>query len=151
MALRLSEPAVANRIVGAATTIAGVVVLVSAVRLPFWFAGSLGPALIPTLVGSAWILCGVYLAVRPVVAGDSIGPFPNRRAAARAGALVTVFLVHAWLIDVIGFYGAAIVLCILSLRVMSNYAWWRVVLGGAAMGGAIAFIAVDLLAIPLPS
>lgn len=151
MALRLSEPAVANRLLGAVATVAGIVVLIAALRLPFWFAGSLGPALVPTLVGGAWILCGLYLIARPVVAGDTVGPFPARDAALRAGALVGVFLLHAWLIDLIGFYGAAIILCILALRIMSTYRWWWVVLGGAALGGAIAAVAIDLLAIPFPS
>jgi putative tricarboxylic transport membrane protein len=140
----------ANRWTGVVAIVLGGVVTVEAARLPLTFAGSVGPALVPYIVGLGWITCGLYLLLRPDAAREVLEDWPNRQAAMRIVQIVAIGAAYVVLMTYVGYLVSTWFLLFMSLWVMSDYGWLKRLLIALPTGLAMHLLFVEALQIPLP-
>ena len=141
-----------DRWLGLALALLAAAVLWSARTFPAVPGQKLGAGFLPTLVGSALLLCGVALLVRSWRAERRAAAAPLPRAAEQIGsamALVGVIAGYILLADRLGFLIVAPLALLASFR--SLRVAWRPSLGWALGGTLVVHVAFyKLLRVPLP-
>lgn len=140
----------ANRIAGGISLVLGAMVTAAGAQMPFTFAGSVGPALIPAVVGVGWVLCGGYLLLRPAAVAESLDALPDRSAATRIAVLLAIGAGHVLIMQYISFMAAVAFLAFFGLWVISDYGWLKRLVISAVLALVLGGLCVFVLDMPLP-
>ncbi len=140
----------ANRIVGCIALVLGMVVTIAGASMPFSFAGSIGPALIPVMVGIGWLLCGAYLVVRSAAVPEALDPLPSRDAALRIAMLIGIGAIHALILQHLSFMAAVGFLAFFGLWVVSDYGWLKRLIISVVLALGLGGLCIYVLEMPLP-
>ncbi|WP_261165505.1 tripartite tricarboxylate transporter TctB family protein [Microbacterium sp. Marseille-Q6965] len=150
----------ASFIVGVVMAVAGVVVIVDALRLPPT-TDPLGPAAFPLVIGSVLVLLGVALLatnarfatvlVRSRRSGLAHEALLPRGAALRALGLIAALIGFAVLLPFVGFFVAAVALYAAAALLIGAPRGWHLLVTGVLIAGFVVLIFDRLIGLTLPA
>jgi len=138
-----------NRIWGILLCAVGIYYLIEGINLPPAAIGDpLGPLVFPSILGSALIACGVYLAVRP-------GPRTGQAAFSRGTfpqvlILFVLLLLYSAAIPWLGYLLATVVFVFITAFLMGERSWAKGAVISVVFSVGIFFLFIRVLTIPLP-
>ncbi|MFM9279633.1 tripartite tricarboxylate transporter TctB family protein [Paenibacillus jiagnxiensis] len=142
----------ADRTAGALAVLAGAAALAEGGKLFQYRAGLLiGDHVFLFLIGAALVLSGIALAVKGSAAYAIVKPFPVGRTAVLLAAVPALLFVYLFLMAFIGYTAATLLCSLLLFRWIGAMRWWRAALAAVLLTGALYFVFITWLMMPLPA
>ncbi|WP_167133021.1 tripartite tricarboxylate transporter TctB family protein [Paramicrobacterium chengjingii] len=132
-----------------AVVLIGILCIIGGLTLPFMYAGSLGPAWLPLVIGILCIVCAVVYWFTAVRADETIN-WTDRRGWLTIGGIFGSFVVFLIIANLTLFALGAFVFIVLFLTVINAYLIVKRLIIAALSAAAIHVLFVILLQLPLP-
>jgi putative tricarboxylic transport membrane protein len=138
-----------NRIWGIGICGVGIFYLIEGLSLPPAAIGDpLGPLTFPTILGSSFIACGVYLALRP-------GPRPSQPILVRHSfqqvlILFALLFLYSISISWAGYLFSTFLFVLIAAFLMGEKSWAKGFIFSAVFSAGLFFLFIRVLTIPLP-
>ncbi|GAA5146545.1 hypothetical protein GCM10025768_05290 [Microbacterium pseudoresistens] len=136
-------------IAAAITAAVGVLCIVGGLQLPFHYAGSIGPAWLPLVIGILLIVCAIAYWIGAVRADEAI-TWTDRSGWLTIGGIYVAFIAFLVVANLTFFALGAFVFIVLFLTAVNSYSIVKRFVIALLSAGAIHVVFVMLLELPLP-